>query len=165
MHDDVGSAVRSRLSSREGGGRAVRPFPPALFALMPAALESHTPEPDARAEAHPSGTLVLSTTEMPREDASVYQAERGVLHVQADRSTPGTGVFALEFHRFPALEEADPSTPPIFRLNVGPEWRDSAASRPAPESSRRTSPRGSDMSGLPARVVLPPPDWRPPPGR
>ncbi len=95
-----------------------------LLPSVPGSLASQTQEPlpGSEVEAHPPGTLLLTTVEIPREDGSVYEAERGVLYVPANRSTPGAGVIALEFHRFPAGSEADPSTPPIFRLNGGPGW-------------------------------------------
>jgi pimeloyl-ACP methyl ester carboxylesterase len=92
--------------------------------VVPSILAAQAPEPapSSEVEAHPPGTLLLSTVEIPREDGGVYEAERGVLYVPANRATPGTGVIALEFHRFPAGPEADPSTPPVFRLNGGPGW-------------------------------------------
>lgn len=73
------------------------------------------------AQEAPSG-LALDTVSAEIEEGRPYQFERGVLHVPQNRERPGSGVFELEFYRFPALPGADPATPPIVTLNGGPGW-------------------------------------------
>ncbi len=66
----------------------------------------------------------LSMTRMSTDlgDGTSYSFDRGTLVVPQNRSSPGGGVIELEFYRFPALEGADPETPPILHLNGGPGW-------------------------------------------
>lgn len=82
-----------------------------LAATAAVAKEVAAPEP---------GTLYLHTERYELEDGSYREAQRGLLFVPQDRSRPQAGVLAIVFHRFPARDGADPSTPPIFRLHGGP---------------------------------------------
>ncbi|MDH3734768.1 MAG: alpha/beta hydrolase [Gemmatimonadota bacterium] len=66
--------------------------------------------------------LELTPMSTELEDGSSYEFERGTLLVPQNREHPEGPFFELEFYRFPALEGADPSTPPIFHLNGGPGW-------------------------------------------
>ena len=72
--------------------------------------------------AQDAGDLELTAMSTELGDGSSYEFERGRLLVPQNRENPAGPVFELEFYRFPALEGADPSTPPIFHLNGGPGW-------------------------------------------
>ncbi|MDX1577226.1 MAG: alpha/beta fold hydrolase [Gemmatimonadota bacterium] len=74
----------------------------------------------AQADREPRPTLTEVTGELG--EGRPYTFERGVLRVPQNRADPDGPVVELEFHRFPALPEADPDTPPIVRLNGGPGW-------------------------------------------
>jgi pimeloyl-ACP methyl ester carboxylesterase len=96
--------------------------------------------PDAAA-----GRLTLTVVIGDLGAGGAYEYERGVLLVPQNRDDPAAGFFELEFHRFPALPEADPDTPPIIHLNGGPGWPGLA--------SELQSPRWMEENVLP-RVRL-----------
>ncbi len=72
--------------------------------------------------AAPNERLTLTKVEGQLGEGRAYEFERGVLRVPQNRAKPDGPVFELVFHRFPALPDADPSTPPIIHLNGGPGW-------------------------------------------
>ena len=90
-------------------------------AVAPAVARAQAADAPEALNAAP-GTLFLHPERFRLADGSYSAADRGVLFVPANRATPGTGVFALEFYRFPKRPEASGDTPPIFVLKGGPSW-------------------------------------------
>lgn len=66
------------------------------------------------------GSLFLYPERIPLESGKFAHAERGLLFVPTNRSDPNSKVLAVEIYRFPATEQADSATPPLFRLHGGP---------------------------------------------
>lgn len=76
----------------------------------------------ATAQTRQAGDLALTPMSTELDDGSSYSFDRGKLLVPQNRASPQGPFIELEFYRFPALEGADPGTPPIFHLNGGPGW-------------------------------------------
>ena len=66
------------------------------------------------------GSLFLYPERIPLESGKFAHAERGLLFVPTNRSDPNSKVLGVEIYRFPASEQADSATPPLFRLHGGP---------------------------------------------
>ncbi|MCG8468999.1 MAG: alpha/beta fold hydrolase [Gemmatimonadetes bacterium] len=75
-----------------------------------------------RTDAQTPDRLTVTSIEVPLASGDAYTVEHGVLRVPQNRARPDGPVFELQFHRFPALADADPTTPPIIHLNGGPGW-------------------------------------------
>ena len=90
-----------------------------LLALgVPAALDAQV---RAAAPTPAAGTLHLYPERIPLADGGLADAERGVMFVPLNRSTPAGQVISLEVYRFKATNPA-PGVPPIFYLYGGPSF-------------------------------------------
>lgn len=69
-----------------------------------------------------AGTLFLYPERIPAEGGGFIDVERGIYFASANRNDPNSDVVGIEIYRFKASKNADPKTPPIFRLNGGPNF-------------------------------------------
>jgi len=67
-------------------------------------------------------TLEMDIVTLPLRDGGHVVVERGNLSVPIVRANPESKRITIDVWRFPAVEGADPDTPPIFQLNGGPGW-------------------------------------------
>ena len=83
-----------------------------LLALLPLLPTSEGPE----------AKLELRPVELPLRSGGTATVFRGDLTVPIVRDRPDSKPITVDVWHFPALEGANPNTPPIFRLYGGPGW-------------------------------------------
>ena len=92
-------------------------------ALLAAASPEPSPAaapPEVAAPEPAAGSLFLHPERFALAAGSLGAAERGLYIAPVNRSTPDSGVLAVELYRFPAQSSVPPGRPPIFVLNGGP---------------------------------------------
>ena len=67
-------------------------------------------------------TLDMQPVELRRGNGETVIVQRGNLTVPVVRANPESKPITVDVWRFPAVEGADPNTPPVFRLYGGPGW-------------------------------------------
>jgi pimeloyl-ACP methyl ester carboxylesterase len=79
-------------------------------------------KPSKVAPSPAAGSLFLYPERIRLKDGGYVSAERGILFVPANRKDPKSDVIGIEIYRFRRTSAASPNTPPIFRLNGGPDY-------------------------------------------
>jgi pimeloyl-ACP methyl ester carboxylesterase len=87
-----------------------------------AAQTTATAKPHKVAPSPQAGSLWLYPERIRLKDGGYVTADRGYLFVPANRKNPSSDVIGIEVYRFRRSAAASKDTPPIFRLNGGPNW-------------------------------------------
>jgi pimeloyl-ACP methyl ester carboxylesterase len=98
-------AATMLAASTSTGAQAVSISKPSKVAASPAA-----------------GSLFLYPERIRLKDGGHVTADRGILFVPANRKDPKSDVIGVEVYRFRRSQAASKDTPPIFRLNGGPNY-------------------------------------------
>lgn len=93
-----------------------------LIGCAPAPREPSTSFHTAQAPAPAAGTMFFYPERIPLSGGGFVNVERGMMFVPVNRSEAASAVIGIEVYRFPASEQAQPGTPPIFYLFGGPSF-------------------------------------------
>ncbi len=74
----------------------------------------------AKAKSPAAGTVFIYPERVRLKLGPMVTVQRGLMFVPINRSKPDSDVIAVEFYRLTRSAQADPKTPPIFKLYGGP---------------------------------------------
>lgn len=90
--------------------------------IASATANAQSGKPAKVAPSPAAGSMFLYPERIRLKDGGYVTADRGYLFVPADRNNPSSDVIGIEVYRFRRTPAASKNTPPIFRLNGGPDF-------------------------------------------